>query len=93
MPERHGIRNYAVLQVQLVNPALGTSYTQLDMVRVSAGKGVRQAISVYNLLVGPSGKQVGAHSSLGASTDSTICMVQISLQLTLCSRYAMSQLC
>ena len=54
-------RNYSAV---LVNAALGTNLTQLDMVTVSSQEdiGFIQAVAGWNSLVGSSGKQVASSS-------------------------------
>lgn len=54
-------RNYSSV---LVNAALGTNLTQLDMVAVSAEEdiGLIQAVGGWNSLVGSTGKQVASDS-------------------------------
>ena len=55
-------RNYSAV---LVNAALGTNLTQLDMVTVSSQEdiGSIQAVAGWNSLVGSSGKQVASSSA------------------------------
>lgn len=55
-------RNYSAV---LVNAALGTNLTQLDMVTVSSQEdiGLIQAVGGWNSLVGSTGKQVTSSSA------------------------------
>ena len=55
-------RNYSAV---LVNAALGTNLTQLDMVSVSSQEdiGLIQAVGGWNSLVGSTGKQVASSSA------------------------------